>query len=683
MIKNYRRDIDTLRAISVLFVIFFHLKIPFFEGGFLGVDIFFVISGFLITKIILNDLSEKKFTIKNFYLRRVRRIIPLVLFVTLVSSLLAYLIFFPEEFKEYYKNLLSVNFFVSNFWYSTKGGYFGPELEVDPLIHFWSLSVEEQFYLFYPILLIFFFKKNIFKFFFPFLVLIIIFSFSVSQFGGNLKFNYPYIEKELDFFSIPQFAFYSTITRGWEILIGCIAALYSNQNNKKIINQNHIVNTSFILLIISLLLFNEEIPHPSLVTFFPIFFTILILIYNENNISNNKILNSKILSSIGLISFSLYLWHQPIFSYSKFYNILEPNFYYKFFLFISIFPISYLSWRFLEKPFRNRSLINDKVLFQSIFLTLLIIGVSVYYFNYKNKDFDPMLLKIINEKDNYEKKYFDNCTTIPKKYIKPSKACIIGNKNNENIEFAIIGDSHAAALAGAFNNYFLKQNVSSYLFTINGCPLSFNLYNYHEKRFACKKYYNELREFIDQDKNIKNIILHSRWGFYVSGERFNNLEGGKEIGKNSLFVRSEKDILVDKSKREQIVNDEIEYFIKYLSKERRLYLISSIPEVGFEVPATLARSIKFNKSKKLKDFTTSYDVYVDRQKSSNKTFKLLEKDDKIEFFDSSKVFCNTISRRCNYTYKGKPLYFDDDHLNRLGTKILIKKFLEDINYFEK
>ena len=100
------------------------------------------------------------------------------------------------------------------------------------------------------------------------------------------------------------------------------------------------------------------------------------------------------------------------------------------------------------------------------------------------------------------------------------------------------------------------------------------------------------------------------------------------------------------------------------------------------MPATLGRSIKFNKSKKLKDFTTSYDVYVNRQKSSNRTFKLLEKDGKIKFFDSSKVFCNTISRRCNYTHEGKPLYFDDDHLNRVGTKILIKKFLEDINYFE-
>ena len=683
MIKNYRRDIDSLRAISVLFVIFFHLKTPFFQGGFLGVDIFFVISGFLITKIILKDLSENKFTIKNFYLRRIRRILPLVLFVTLITSILAYLFFFPYEFKEYFKNLLSVNLFVSNFWYQTKGGYFGPELEVNPLIHFWSLSVEEQFYLFYPILLIFFLKKNIFKFFYPLLLIIIIFSFSVSQFGGNLKFNYPYFEKEFDFFSIPQFAFYSTISRAWEILLGCAAALYSNKVGNNFIYKKYIVNFSLISLFASLFLFNEDIPHPSLITLFPILFTILILIFNEDNISKNKILNSKILSSIGLVSFSLYLWHQPVFIYAKLYNIVEPSFYYKCFLFFIIFPISYLSWKFIEQPFRNRNIINNKILFQSLLSVFIIILISVFYLNFKSSSFDPKLQKIVNEKDNYEKKYFDNCTTIPKKYIKPINACIIGDKDKKVVEFAIIGDSHAAALAGSFDNYFSKKGISSYLFTINGCPLSSNLYNYYDKRFTCKKYYKELTKFIKKNKNIKKIILHSRWGFYSSGERFNNLEGGKEEGKNSLFIKNEKNLLLNKKQKEKIVNDEIKYFISNLSNDRKIYVISSIPEVGFQVPTTLARSIKFNKSKKLNKYTTSYDVYASRQKSINNTFKILENENKILLFDSSKVFCNIINKRCNYTLKEKPLYFDDDHLNRTGSEILIKSFLNHNSNFAK
>ena len=133
MTKNYRRDIDSLRAVSVLFVILFHFKLPYFEGGYLGVDIFFVISGFLITKIILKDIHNESFKIKIFYLRRVRRIIPLVLFVTFSSTIFAYYFFFPSELKEYLESLLSVNLFISNFWYDSKGGYFGAALDNNPL----------------------------------------------------------------------------------------------------------------------------------------------------------------------------------------------------------------------------------------------------------------------------------------------------------------------------------------------------------------------------------------------------------------------------------------------------------------------------------------------------------------------------------------------------------------------
>ena len=536
MIKNYRRDIDSLRAISVLFVIFFHLKLPYFEGGYLGVDIFFVISGFLITKIILQDLDDKKFTIKNFYLRRIRRIIPLVLFVTFVSLIFAYLIFFPKEFNDFLKSIFFINLFISNIWYGSKGGYFGPVLEQDPSIHFWSLSVEEQFYLFYPILFLIFFKTKKIRNFIFLMYIIIFFSFSISQFGGNLKFNYPYIEKEFNFFSIPQFAFYSTITRAWEILIGCVAALYSHNKKRKITYQTYVINISFIFLILSLFFLKDNIPHPSLLTFIPIFFTILILIYNEDNFSKNKILNSRVFSSIGLISFSLYLWHQPVFVYAGLYNIIEQNIYYKFLLFVLIFIISFFSWRFIEKPFRNKKIINNKNLFFTIFFVIGILIISVSFFNYKNKNIDPYILKILNQSNNYEKIYFDKCTSIPKNYIKPSEACLIGDKNNKDIEFAIIGDSHAAVLAYSFDKKFTNLNKRAYLFTINGCPTSFNLYNYVNKKFHCKKYYKELKNFIDNNKNIKNIILHARWGFYISGERFNNYEGGKETGKNSIFI---------------------------------------------------------------------------------------------------------------------------------------------------
>lgn len=681
MTKSYRRDIDSLRAISVLFVIFFHLNLPYFEGGFLGVDIFFVISGFLITKIILNDISSNSFSVKNFYLRRVRRIIPLVLFVTFVSTIFANYLFFPDEFIVYLQSLFSVNLFVSNFWYDLKGGYFGPALNNNPLVHFWSLSVEEQFYLFYPVIIFFFYKKKFINSFSILILMIIFLSFSLSQFGGNFKFRYPFIENQFDFFSTPSFAFYNTATRAWEILIGCYAAIHADDLSKKFSRKKLTVNISFFCLIISFFLFDENVPHPSFFTFFLILFTVLILICNEKNSSENKILNSKFLSYIGLISFSLYLWHQPILIFAKLYNIIELNFSYKFLIFLILFPLSFFSWKYIERPFRNKKIINNNHLIISlcVFVGFFLVFINFTFNNMKKSENE--FVKIYNDGKNYEKKYFLNCTTLPQKYIKPENACIIGKKD-ENIKHAIIGDSHATALADGFDSIFRKKNISAYLFTINGCPVSLNLYNYLDKRFECKKYFSELIEFLNMNKQIDTIILHSRWGFYTSGERFSNNEGGKESGKDTIFLRKERDISLNRSKRTKIIVNEIKSFIENISENRKIFIISSIPEVGLDVPVTVARSIKFNKLEKTKNFTTSLDVYIKRQLNIDKAFETLANKKNVKVFDSAQVFCEKSSKRCNFTNANKPLYFDDDHLNFRGSSILIDNFISEVDYFK-
>ena len=215
---KYREDIDCLRGISVLAVVFYHLEISNFSGGFLGVDIFFVISGYLITSIILNDIANSNFSLIKFYERRIRRIIPVLLLVLLTTYLFYQQIYLENELKQLFKTIISTLLFFSNFYFLNLGSYFNPINESIPLLHTWSLSIEEQFYLFFPILIILFKKKvrNIFLA----IIFLIICSFSLSQFGGNLKFNYPYIEENFNFFSVPKFAFYLTLTRIWEILIG-------------------------------------------------------------------------------------------------------------------------------------------------------------------------------------------------------------------------------------------------------------------------------------------------------------------------------------------------------------------------------------------------------------------------------------------------------------------------------
>ena len=428
-------------------------------------------------------------------------------------------------------------------------------------------------------------------------------------------------------------------------------------------------------------IFNDVTPHPSHITLFVISCVILILIVNENNQVDNLILNSKILSKIGLISFSLYLWHQPIFVYLKIYNISEISNFYKLFILLILFIFSFFSWKFLELPFRNSNLISNKMLSVFIIASICLIYFVNYFSLLKNKNFNPKVMNLIKQEKNYEKYYFDNCTSVPKKFIDPNDACLIGKKN-ETPSIAIIGDSHASALAGSFNETFKKLDLSGLLFTINGCPTSFNLYNYKDRRFECIKFYEKIKKYIENNKNIKTIIIHTRWSFYVSGERFNNGEGGIEVGNNTKFVKKDNEIFLSKKDSVEIVLNEIETFIKFLFKnKKKVLVINPVPEVGLNVPKSMARVLHLKKNKYFKNYTTDYEIYLSRNKKIINLFDELEKKNFIKKFDSSNVFCNKELRRCKFAIENNPLYFDDDHLNSIGSRLLVNSFVEENKFY--
>ena len=207
---KYRKDIDGLRAMAVLPVVFFHAGFSFFNTGFLGVDIFFVISGFLITSLILKDISLNKFSLFNFYERRARRILPALILICIISIPVSWIILFPSDLSDFGKSLFTTITFSSNFLFWQDAGYFDIESELKPMLHTWSLSVEEQFYILYPLFLILFWKIG-YKKIIIFLTIIFITSFIVSNWASIYK---------------PDANFYLLPTRGWEILAGAIAAFF-------------------------------------------------------------------------------------------------------------------------------------------------------------------------------------------------------------------------------------------------------------------------------------------------------------------------------------------------------------------------------------------------------------------------------------------------------------------------
>lgn len=362
---NYRSEIDGLRAIAVLAVIFFHAGFSPFVGGFVGVDVFFVISGYLITSIILHDIKNEKFSLEEFYERRARRILPALYVVMLVCLPLALFLLLPHELKRFSQSLVAVTVFSSNILFYLTSGYFETANELKPLLHTWSLAVEEQYYVLFPLFLIF--TKKLPQFWLiASLILLAVVSIALAHWGAYMH---------------PIFTFYMLPMRGWELLLGSFVAIYQSQL-KSIITTSLIneIATALGLFLIgyAVFIFDKDTPYPSLYTLVPTVGTALIILFNNNNNNNNqtkigKQLGSPLLTGIGLISYSAYLWHQPLFAYARIASSGVLSNATKIALILLTFLAAFLSWRYIERPFRNKGIITKRKLW------ILAIGCAIFF----------------------------------------------------------------------------------------------------------------------------------------------------------------------------------------------------------------------------------------------------------------------------------------------------------------
>lgn len=355
---EYRAEIDGLRAIAVVSVLLFHAGVPFFGGGFVGVDVFFVISGFLITQILLNDIESSQFSIASFYERRAKRLLPALFVMLLLTSAAAYLVLLPFAFVEYLQSVASTSLFFSNFLFWKQSGYFGTAGEERPLLHTWSLSVEEQFYLLFPLLLLSLYRYGRRS---TWIALGIIWSLSFFLCLVMLKIS-------------PIANFYFSPTRGWELLTGSFAALYVRHQG--LFRGPSLVGAGICMITVAILLFSAETPFPSGWTLLPVLGTAMICVSNVEGSSVGGVLKSRAFVFIGLISYSLYLWHQPVFAIARVSDVGTTSASMTTLLLVLSTFLAILSWRYVERPFRRASLLKTKT-------TLVLSGglVAVFAFS--------------------------------------------------------------------------------------------------------------------------------------------------------------------------------------------------------------------------------------------------------------------------------------------------------------
>jgi peptidoglycan/LPS O-acetylase OafA/YrhL len=405
-LKN-RKEIDGLRAIAVLPVVLFHAGILGFAGGYIGVDIFFVISGYLITSSILEDSKRNNFSIIDFYERRARRILPALSVVLFFTTILAYVFMPPNLLKSYSESLISVTTFASNVFFYITSGYFSTASDEKPLLHTWSLAVEEQYYLLFPLMVVVLLPLGRKK-----LISIIVLLTSIS-----LIFSQYLSTRNADA------NFYLIFSRAWELFFGSIIAFFSIDTWSVSREKRELIGILGLLIIFySIIFFDSYTPFPSFYTLAPVLGTFLIIIFVDSNTYVGRFLSNNIFVTVGLISYSLYLWHQPLFAFLRLKYIGEPPTYMFIGTSICAIFLAFLSWKYIETPFRNKINITRKSIFQYSITSIaifLFIGFAGYFYNGFEKRFDvKSYTKSMEPSPKREV-----CHTVGLDYIKPINAC--------------------------------------------------------------------------------------------------------------------------------------------------------------------------------------------------------------------------------------------------------------------
>ena len=651
---KYYRHIDGLRALAVLSVVLFHLDVSWFKSGFLGVDIFFVISGFLITSIIIRDLENKNFSIKNFYLRRMRRILPALIVVLIFSTVFAWLILLPEDLKNYSKSLVSALGSFSNLYFfkSLNFGYFSTDATVIPLLHTWSLGIEEQFYIFWPLFLIFAFnlyigigwkdKQSLSNYNKLIIVSIVLFCLSLFCFR---YFSYFQIS---NYFEQEKF-YYFPLTRAFELLFGCMLAIYLTKH-KPIRNGIILEILSFVSIILMLypVLF-KEVPYPSNWTIIACIGAVLYIYAGCNQSYStlvNKMLSVKPIVFIGLISYSLYLWHWPIIAYLNYLSIEKTHFVKLIVLVISII-LATITYLYVEKPFRHKF----KFSFVKTLMVLWIMPIvfaccfalGSKYIN--NFGFNTITKQQQIELESYfgilkkESKCIDSGIDLPEERL-----CQIGDLSDKKTDVLVIGDSHAMADVGMLNVLLKKSQLKGYVITQSGSPflLGNGIVNWRSNDPVSRN--KKLADLIAKN-HYKYVVLGGFWNYYSS------------IPSDSI----------SSPKKFEVFERGFMEAIRFIVKNK------SIPVIIIDNPSTLnlKKNCGISKIQLGVCKNDKAEVLKNQQIVDNIISKAKAEFPEVIIINPRKIMCD--DSYCYLSHDGVPFYMSDgynSHLNYAGSKLI-------------
>lgn len=495
---KYRADIDGLRAVAVILVLLFHADLGF-TGGYIGVDVFFVISGFLITGLILKELEAGKFTLTSFWLRRIRRIIPAATVVVIGTFVAGYFLLLPGDYADFGKSVVAQQLMLSNFYFWQNTGYFDGAADLKPLLHTWSLAVEEQFYVIYPFLLLLLTRFRPQVVFYG-LLLAILASLAMSEYGVRYH---------------PSASYFLLPTRAWELMIGGIVCLLPKPTRVPSLMREAVSWVALCVMLGAGWFYTPTTPFPGMNALAPCLATSLLIYLNSLEFSSvSTLLARKSVVFVGLISYSLYLWHWPILSYLRYYHGQDLSIISSILALLTTFALSILSWRFIETPIRNKEyfLLPRNVVTATI--TMLVINVAlgiVIQMSGIRSRFSEEFLAIVETP--YAGHEYGAKGNISEGWTLP----VIGDRRAVGKpRFTLWGDSYAKCVSGTIHELALKYHIKGLDAGLGGVPPLLDTWTGTEN-FEKANSFNRYVVEQSRKEGVHWLIMFAAWDIHVDG----------------------------------------------------------------------------------------------------------------------------------------------------------------------
>ena len=639
----YRRDIDGLRAVAVIAVVLFHFGVPGLTGGFVGVDVFFVISGYLITSIIWHQREAGRFSFVEFWARRARRILP-ALFVLIVAVLaVGWFLMAPKDYEALGHSVRYQVMFASNLLFMRQDGYFDVASDLKPLLHTWSLAVEEQFYIVFPLVLTLLASR--FKHWRLALFSVLLISFGLSVWAVAQH---------------PEKAFFLLPMRAWELLAGAMLAVAPVSKTRLTSSAAQCISLLGLgLILIAVFAYDKSTPFPGIAALLPVLGVVALIWANEHHTTwVGHILSSRLMVGLGLISYSWYLWHWPVFVFASYASVEEFGPGLTGALIALTLVLGYLSWRYIETPFRERRLLaGRRQILVAAGLGILVLGLAgqalrwtdglpsrlpEHALQYANaSQWRPELMACITDDKSPADKPF--C-----RYGKTASAV-------EPAQLLVWGDSHGTALIPALEANAREHGVNVMLASSAGCLPLEGLE--HGERCAA---YNRRVEQALQKEPVTDVMLVARWSLYLYGDAKGD----------HAHALKDADGRYDPAVAEQKLADGVRARVEQLRKAGyRVWLMKEAPLQPFNPPYRLSRLAMLHKPTADVGFPLA--EHLKQKAFINRLFaQIAATDAGITVLDPTPALCDA-SGLCRAQRDGHSLYTDDNHLSEAGARLML------------